>query len=211
MSNLQSRVSFLSWLRFPAEPVSTSGTTKNHYLSGYGCRNFLVAVWSELRHNPRMLRRIRLVVSCFFTVLCLVAVSLWIRSPFYKTHLYIYTSHHAVIIGEARQRFSINYSVYPRGVGVQGIQVISEKIERPRTAPNPQFNLRRGYFQDGYGIMAWLPCWFGVLLLGTCATAIRPKPRWQFSLMDLITLTTVAAVTVGTLMSLLRFWPVPGQ
>lgn len=49
-----------------------------------------------------------------------------------------------------------------------------------------------------------LPNWFLVLITLLLAIAIRPKPRFKFSLGDLFTLTTVAALTIGPLAYWLR-------
>jgi hypothetical protein len=48
----------------------------------------------------------------------------------------------------------------------------------------------------------YIPTWFPVLIFALLTIAIRPAPRFKFSLRDLLTLTTVAALVIGPL----AFW-----
>jgi hypothetical protein len=49
-----------------------------------------------------------------------------------------------------------------------------------------------------------LPIWIFILATLLLAIAIRPQPRWRFGLLDLFTLSTVAAIVVGLLAAGLR-------
>jgi hypothetical protein len=56
------------------------------------------------------------------------------------------------------------------------------------------------YPQGGWLVV--FPHWFVILLAALLAISTRPAPRFKFSLRDLLTLTTVAALTIGPL----AFW-----
>ncbi len=48
------------------------------------------------------------------------------------------------------------------------------------------------------------PHWFLVLVMGSFAILLKPKPRLQFSLRDLLLFTTIAAVILGAAAALIR-------
>lgn len=48
----------------------------------------------------------------------------------------------------------------------------------------------------------WLPHWLRGLITGGLALLIKPKPRFKFSLCELIILTTVAAIVLGAVAAL---------
>jgi hypothetical protein len=67
--------------------------------------------------------------------------------------------------------------------------------------PSLSFGFRAQFGEYRYTLLQ-LPIWSIVLIATLLAIAIRPKPRFKFSLVDLLTLTTVAALTIGPL----AFW-----
>jgi hypothetical protein len=49
-----------------------------------------------------------------------------------------------------------------------------------------------------------VPHWFLVVVTGALAVLLKPKPRLKFSLRELLTLTTVAAIVLGGVIALAR-------
>jgi hypothetical protein len=62
-----------------------------------------------------------------------------------------------------------------------------------------------GYWQTAVeSYMLTVPHWFLVAVSGALAVALKPKPRWRFSVRDLLFATTMIAVIVAALASLPR-------
>jgi hypothetical protein len=50
------------------------------------------------------------------------------------------------------------------------------------------------------------PHWFFALVAGAFAVALKLKPRWQFSLRELLVITTFAVLISGAIFSLHRWF-----
>lgn len=163
-----------------------------------------------------MVTWLRIVVSCFCLVLCVLFSMLWVRSHYQYDYLgymaRLPRNQMVLMAAEGSARFQRQRQV----VGSTSEPLWFWSTKPPRTTPlpppttgvvNPGLLGFRWYHRtskDSLSIEAKLPIWFLVLTTGLIACVVRPKPRWQFGMRELFTLSTVGAITIGMLAVLLR-------
>ena len=159
-----------------------------------------------------MLTWLRIVVSCVCLVLCVLFAALWVRSYYYgdfvqKTfRVSPRTSYNLTIATSGKGSISLH-------LGVQSgpnIKFVNWRFDSESTAE---------YTPEGHWLnFVWLtlryeyrnvrhilfPHWFAILIFGFTAYLVKPKPRWQFGMRELFVLSTIGAITVGTLAAVLR-------
>jgi hypothetical protein len=59
-----------------------------------------------------------------------------------------------------------------------------------------------GYHLFGYGEFVVFHHWIFVVVFGGIAFVLKPKPRWQFTIRDLLVAMTIVAVVLAALASL---------
>lgn len=151
----------------------------------------------------RRMAHLRRIASCFFLTLAILFAALWVRG------FYIVDS-----INKVTKRVDppTTYSTNLVRFGIGRVHLVL-------SLPTPQYgetltlksspsmsaqsvsNVGRRYFFWMWPVVVF-PTWTAIVLFGALALSIRPAPRLKFSLRDLLTLTTVAAVIIGPL----AFW-----
>jgi hypothetical protein len=145
---------------------------------------------------------LRRIASCFFLTLAILFAALWVRSYFRVDHIYCDPGNTDIVVES--------------GLGMLPIMVNTRRaIHPPRldwsVRPVREFRISPGanrlgfkwmYSLSGETAYFQIPYWFPTLTSVLLAIVIRPAPRFKFSLRDLLTLMTVAALTVGPL----AFW-----
>lgn len=165
----------------------------------------LVAFPPGSRQDSAMLTWLRIVVSCFCLVLCVLLVALWVRSCFYVD---------LIDQGPKYRRASLRNRRH-----VIELFVFDPPMYDPRDRQDRWFRGRLGgnvpsqswfywrYKNDPRGrsyIVARVPHWLLVLATALVAYGAKPKPRWKFGMRELFVLSTIGAITVGTLAVVLR-------
>ncbi len=173
-----------------------------------------------------MLTWLRIVVSCFCLVLCVLFTALWVLS-YVRTVIYDTTeispnlyrvNYYLIAQGTLsfKQRTSdgkdIGADVNARQSFPPDGHMLRRKWETidhvPQIRPKSNF-LGIGYrslnSRSGIKVIEWsLPYWILVAIFGLTAFIAKPKPRWRFGLRELFVLSTIGAITVGTLAFVLR-------
>ncbi|QEG34838.1 hypothetical protein Pr1d_21230 [Bythopirellula goksoeyrii] len=172
-----------------------------------------------------MLTWLRLFLSCFCIVLCVLFTALWVRSWYYLDTVF---ESRLILSSIQLQRIEESIISANRVIGYgtndrKGWSFVDKVADESRwhwtTTPlrqgNPQIKIMPAFLGFQYvnemkpngtrfrGIR--LPIWFLVLSTGLIAAAIRPIPRWQFGLRELFVLSTIAAFILGPLGILMRY------
>ena len=158
-----------------------------------------------------MLTWLRIAVSCFCLVLCVLFVALWIES--YNSYNSVYkrtlegrpTFHIIRILEASRGQIKLNYEDrfnehYPTKWGLDRDEAFNFG-GRKRTIG---FGWSMGATSKFRYRSILLPIWFPTIISGLIAYVAKPKPRWQFGSRELLTLTSAVAITAGTFAALVR-------
>ncbi len=151
-----------------------------------------------------LLRTLRSVASVGCFTLCVALVLLWVRSYWKRDSVSdprggwsacswrgtIEFLYYSGIGSEGSFRYE---SISPRDFGrhVQGLVPLIK----------PQYS-RFGFGYENFGneamavegVVVQVPCWFLVVMTAAASVALKPKPRYRFSLLDFLALTTFAAM-----------------
>ena len=156
-----------------------------------------------------MLTWLRIVVSCFCLVLCVLFAALWVRSSSYLDVIDQGPSYRRVALMSRMGIFSLTVLDPPMGpwTDARG-RWLGAKANLWSTQSNSQsksFGWRYKQGSTGQAALSvYLPHWLLVIIAGCIAYFAKPKPRWQFGLRELFVLSTIGAITVGTLAAVLR-------
>jgi hypothetical protein len=156
-----------------------------------------------------MLTWLRITVSCFCMVLCVSFAALWVRS-YYHTDTLRSLYRENIAITKVRDHVISNYGsakIYFRTGGNPVWKTAKWDLLSSDYPPKPQrqwFSWKRGSMGGARLNIVTIPYWFAVPSIALLATAIRPKPRWRFGLRELFVLSTIGAITIGTLAVVLR-------
>jgi hypothetical protein len=66
-------------------------------------------------------------------------------------------------------------------------------------------NANHGFYLQFWNLLRWtlaFPHWFAVVVTGVLTIALRPRPRWRFTLRDIFVATTLFAIILGTITTL---------
>ena len=159
---------------------------------------------------------LRITLASLCLVLCVGFAGLWMHSYYVYGHLYgryVLGLERLILANEAGQ---VMISWEPDLT--QGEAPFRRKKELTWSSTRPEENNKQiqnsihdlGYFgfhAKKYIPDVWVvkaPHWFLVLVTGALAVLLKPKPRLKFSLLELLTLTTVGAVVLGGVVALAR-------
>jgi hypothetical protein len=166
-----------------------------------------------------MLKRVRIVVTCFFLLLCVLFAALWVRSYLYGDNFeamrYWKTEGTgSKIPADQYTLSSVSGVIFFRHLPGSHRGTLTWDFSYRDT--DPKFALRRGIFgfywrrgplgapgkplpgPNKLLMTAFsIPHWFLVLVTASLAIAIKPKPHWHFSLRQIVVFTTLFAVLLG--------------
>ena len=168
------------------------------------------------RQDSAMLTWLRIVVSCFCLVLCFLFAGLLVSS--YYRHDYLLhheppLAHNQMILVAANgvvgfQRLTSQPVVYGRKGWEWAIDPVRQRPHRPVIPIKPAliaFRWSHITNKNGPGhTILQLPIWFLALTTALIAYGAKPKPRWRIGLRELFVLSTIGAITVGTIAAVLR-------
>jgi hypothetical protein len=158
-----------------------------------------------------MVTWLRIIVSCFCLTFFVLLTWLWVRS-------YFNTDTAARISGFSQ--FEIHSHL-----GILSFDLYTGTERRLNAATTPAYQFRRsnaagmrdskgilGFYWRSSGPSSWgfshteftLPLWPLIWLFGLPAFFIRPKPRWQFGLRDIMLFLTMFGLAFGAITSLIR-------
>ncbi len=151
-----------------------------------------------------MLTWLRIVVSCFCLVLCVLFAALWIRSWFGLDMIRItdgttettITSNYGNILFQQR----LEPSAQPEPFSVFSASAPA-KVFRPQSH-SKMFGFSWRTIRTNRGLdynIRQVPHWIIFVPAGLLAIALRTKPRWRFSLGELAGLVTLTAIEFGFL------------
>jgi hypothetical protein len=166
-----------------------------------------------------MLTWLRIIVSCFCLVLCVLFAALWVRS---------YSSGDTIRYAQRSEiDFDNDTKVMPGDLwsATSGDGIV---LLKHQSGSSDSADWTVNYFPEvtpwfggtnffGFAFLQYnspnadasatavgMPHWFLVLLIATISLVVKPKPRFRFGLRELFVLSTVGAITVGTLVIVLR-------
>jgi hypothetical protein len=172
-----------------------------------------------------MVTWLRIIVSCFCLVLCVLFAALWVQSYRSCMVAILASINHLTpmapedeIWATSCSRGIIHIHINPpqRATKTKWIwDVIPTSRVHADLQLSPYQNQYittwKGWFGFGYSVFRMngqisrrltLPIWMPTVVCGLLAVLTRSKPRWRFGLRDLFALTTVAALVIGPL----AFW-----
>ncbi len=155
---------------------------------------------------------LRIVVSCFCLVLCFLFAALWVRSYYYCDYIHGIASSpvvptHVTSLVSLRGEFSAQRMTQRGKVYVPAVWewLPHVPIEEPPYRPGILgFEWSHTPWAGGGQSAINFPIWFLWLTNGTAAFIAKPMPCWRFGLRELFVLSTIAAITIGTLTAVLR-------
>jgi hypothetical protein len=177
-----------------------------------------------------MVTWLRIIVSFFCLVLCVLFAALWVRSYFVADSISTIdlsvSPHETGTLQVSRGEANYQYADHPAGLdhmlkifprrfpdGVRTSRMWltykATSLGKRRSGFKPDFELLGiGFYteagRDGQHFLGWrLPFWILVFTSGIIAYAAKPTPRRQFGMRELLVLLTVGAITVGTLVIML--------
>jgi hypothetical protein len=139
--------------------------------------------------RPRILRLLRIAVSAVCGILCLLLISLWVRS--YGNRELLFTAPGVVCLSTQGVIMTIRMPVYEDEVGL----AISPSEGRPIEPSDSNL----GFYAHAWSPSFWiiqLPHWLSVLLAAGLAAAPWIHRSRRFSLRTLLLATTLAAVVL---------------
>jgi hypothetical protein len=157
-----------------------------------------------------MLTWLRIIVSCFCLVLCVLCAALWVRS-------YI-----ACDVAARVSRYALATAANYKGSIDGTVEVSPEMFPRQMHAEyhlsygspmRDQLERRNGFFgfywsrSETDNSRSWqycFPLWPFVIIFALTSVVTRPRPRFQFELRDLWILLSVLALMLGTIFSMFR-------
>lgn len=156
-----------------------------------------------------MLAWLRIIVSCFCLVLCVLFAALWVRS-YYHTDTLSTLYRKSIVSVLVRDHAISNYGsmkLYFITGGDPAWKTAKWDLSSSDYPPKPQRQwFRWNKFRMGGARVntVTIPHWFAVLSTALLVIAIRPKPRWRFGLRELFLISTFGAFAFGTLAMLMR-------
>jgi hypothetical protein len=147
-----------------------------------------------------MVTWLRIIVSCFCLVLCILLAALWVCS--YQTPGNVAKQpvliDHNMLLGftNAFGYVSIWYDGDGRSVPWRWKKLNIRSMENV----NDYVGIRSLKF--GWGVTG--PHWFFMLIAAILAVVSRPAPRWRFGMRELLVISTIGAVVVGTTAAVFR-------
>lgn len=155
-----------------------------------------------------MLTWLRIIVSCFCMVVCVLFAALWARSYIHWDIFSYHDSSRWLSMSVSQGVLNIDTGLWsdathelPRLYWQQMDPVQPKLGPGERLAKMPWFECE--VYATGVShllIAIWLPVLTAIVL----ATLIRPQPRLRFGLRELFVLSTIGAITVGILAVVLR-------
>jgi hypothetical protein len=171
-----------------------------------------------------MVTWLRIIVSCFCLVLCVLFAALWARG-FFLTDV--------VTSLDLKQDWNSTFQIGRGLLLYQQVTHTGSRLERfieinPELIPQGQTNYRKwitvkgtvvpepkntflrisycaSTSWDGTRYLGWsFPHWMIVGTCGLIATVAKSRPRWKFGMRELLVLLTVGTCTVGSLAVFLR-------
>lgn len=142
-------------------------------------------------NRPRMIRRLRIVWTAFFGVLCVLLVALWVRS--YSEFYFVRWN---LLSIATVTNWSVNgriHTLYWSGAtpGSWVVGNVEDNLGLLTSLNLPSFTF---YHLANGGEFA-IP--HGVVVLAFVASAVTPWLPWKFSLRTLLIVTTLTAVVLG--------------
>lgn len=188
-----------------------------------GCRPRVVVLRSGACQDSIMVTWLRIVVSCFCLVTCVLFTASWVRSYFRADSVATYDMRfnqwRSNTFQIARGRLCFQQGTQDGEPSPREMQAIFSKgrllvrhwliTNKPMWAGPKSTYIGFAYNsstnRSGKRFLSWsLPHWFLVSAMAILAFVVKPKPRWQFGLRELFLIFTFGAIAAGSLALVLR-------
>lgn len=154
-----------------------------------------------------MLRRIRIALACCCFALTVCAFTFWIRGEHYADSLKLIGGGKEINLVTGLGRVTLAYWTPPAGwieLSARGCKVETAPVSGTGRNRKNDPDFRFLWRLPDLALLS-VPNWLITVAAGVLTILLKPKPRFKFSVRELLVLTTFAAVVMGALITLLQF------